>query len=59
MIAYLNTSEAWGAAIPATMDDFRKCATIFGLDPDDITADEQHVYYCGEAIADREWGVEL
>ena len=55
MKTYTNTSEAWGDYTGGlTVDDYRKQAVAFGLNPACITADERHVYAMGEIIGDAE-----
>jgi hypothetical protein len=55
MKTYRNISEEWGAAVGnVTLDDYITQARHFGIDPDCLTADDEHVYADGLPIADAE-----
>jgi hypothetical protein len=55
MTTYRNISEAWGDAVGGlTVDDYRRQALVFGIDPSSITADDDHVYADGQIIGDAE-----
>jgi hypothetical protein len=52
---YKNISEEWGDAVGGgTPGDYIKLAVEYGVDPDKITFDSEHIYYDRKIIADAE-----
>lgn len=49
---YRNISGQWGDNVMVTVDDVKKQAVIFGLDPNLVSANNDGIYYNDELIAE-------
>lgn len=50
---FIITNAAWGDVVEVTVEDVRKQAEIFGIDPEEITETASGIYHGNELIAEK------